>query len=60
MDEVTLENLKVFKDIAQSRRISKGASLNGISQSAASQLIQHLERELGRSEERRVGKECRL
>ncbi len=44
---MTLENLKIFKDIAQTRRISKGAAMNGISQSAASQLIQHLERDLG-------------
>ena len=44
---MSLENLKIFKDIAQSRRISRGAAMNGISQSAASQLIQHLERDLG-------------
>jgi len=44
---VGLENFQIFKDIAQTRRISKGAELNGISQSAASQLIQHLERDLG-------------
>ncbi|MBI3695512.1 MAG: LysR family transcriptional regulator [Acidobacteria bacterium] len=44
---MTLENLKIFKDIAQTKRISRGAALNGISQSAASQLIQHLERDLG-------------
>ena len=47
IDEVTLENLKVFKDIAQTKRISRGAAMNGISQSAASQLLQHLERDLG-------------
>jgi DNA-binding transcriptional LysR family regulator len=44
---VGLENFKIFKDIAQTKRISRGAALNGISQSAASQLIQHLERDLG-------------
>ncbi len=42
-----LENLKIFKDIAQTRRISRGAAMNGISQSAASQLIQHVEKDLG-------------
>ncbi len=34
---VTLEHLKLFKDIVQTRSISRGAQLNGISQSAASQ-----------------------
>ena len=41
------ESLQVFKDIAQSRSFSKGAALNGISQSAASQMVQDLERGLG-------------
>jgi DNA-binding transcriptional LysR family regulator len=44
---VNLEGLKIFKDIAQTRRISEGARRNGISQSAASQLIQQLEKRLG-------------
>jgi len=44
---VTFENTKLFKDIAQLKSISRGASLNGISQSAASQQIQELERQLG-------------
>ena len=44
---MTLENLQIFRDIAQTRRISEGARRNGISQSAASQLIQQLERRLG-------------
>jgi DNA-binding transcriptional LysR family regulator len=44
---MNLESLKVFKDIAQTKRVSRGATMNGISQSAASQLIQHLERHLG-------------
>lgn len=39
--------LKLFKDIAQSRSVSRGAALAGISQSAASQTIQELERDLG-------------
>ncbi len=41
------DNLKLFKDIALSRSISKGAAHNQISQSAASQHIQELERQLG-------------
>ncbi|PYT28491.1 MAG: LysR family transcriptional regulator [Acidobacteria bacterium] len=44
---MTFENTKLFKDIAQLKSISRGASLNGISQSAASQQIQELERQLG-------------
>jgi len=42
-----LERLRVFRDIAQSRSVSKGATLNGISQSAASQYLQDLEQQLG-------------
>ena len=41
------DNIKVFRDISQSKSISRGASLNAISQSAASQQIQELERRLG-------------
>ena len=41
------ESLKLFRDIAQTRSFSKGASLNSISQSAASQQVQELEQELG-------------
>jgi LysR family transcriptional regulator, transcriptional activator of the cysJI operon len=44
---VTLDNLRLTRDIAQDRSVSKAAKLNGISQSAASQAIQELERELG-------------
>ncbi len=44
---MTIDQLKVFKDIAQHRSVSKGAALNGISQSAASQRIQEMERDLG-------------
>jgi len=40
-----LEHLKLFRDIAQARSMSRGAQLNGISQSAASQHIQELERD---------------
>ena len=39
-------HLKLFKDICQGRSVSKGASLNSISQSAASQHIQELEKDL--------------
>ncbi|MCU1272903.1 MAG: transcriptional regulator, LysR family, partial [Bryobacterales bacterium] len=41
------DNIKIFRDISQSKSISRGASLNDISQSAASQQIQELERRLG-------------
>lgn len=40
---MTIETLKLFKDIATSRSVSRGAALNGISQSAASQQIQEIE-----------------
>src|SRR5580704_15846223 len=41
------ERLKLFIDIAQSKSVSKGAVENGISQSAASQQLQELERQFG-------------
>jgi DNA-binding transcriptional LysR family regulator len=41
------ESLKLFRDIAQSRSFSRGAAMNNVSQSAASQHVQELERELG-------------
>jgi DNA-binding transcriptional LysR family regulator len=44
---VTLEHLKLFKDIVQTRSISRGAGLNGISQSAASQHLGEVERVYG-------------
>lgn len=43
---VTFEHLHLFKDIVQTGSVSRGASLNGISQSAASQSIQELEKDL--------------
>ena len=43
---MTIEHLKVFRDIAQSNSISRGATMNGISQSAASQNLKHLEKSL--------------
>ena len=42
-----LERAKLFKDIALTRSVSKGAKLNSISQSAASQHLQDLEEQLG-------------
>lgn len=44
---MSYENLKLFKDIAQNRSFSRGAALNEVSQSAASQHIQELEKTLG-------------
>ena len=41
------DQLRLFKDIAATRSVSKGAALNGISQSAASQRLQELEHEAG-------------
>lgn len=43
---VSFEHVKLFKDVAQTGNMSRGARLNGISQSAASQHIQELEKEL--------------
>jgi DNA-binding transcriptional LysR family regulator len=44
---VNYDSLKLFRDIAQSHSFSKGASLNGFSQSAASQHVQELEKSFG-------------
>jgi len=44
---VNVGNVRLFKDIVQSKSISRGAALNDISQSAASQHLQELERQLG-------------
>jgi DNA-binding transcriptional LysR family regulator len=41
------DRLKLFIDIAHSKSVSKGAAEGGISQSAASQHLQELERQLG-------------
>jgi LysR family transcriptional regulator, transcriptional activator of the cysJI operon len=46
MPPVIFADCKLFRDIVQSRSVSRGASLNQISQSAASQHIQELERRL--------------
>src|SRR5208282_4447309 len=41
------DRLKLFRDVAHSRSISKGAGINGISQSAVSQYLQDLEEQMG-------------
>ncbi len=47
MTRVDLTQLQLFKDIVQTRSISRGALQNGVTQSAASQTVQELERCLG-------------
>jgi LysR family transcriptional regulator, transcriptional activator of the cysJI operon len=42
-----INNFKLFMDMANSKSVSRGAAENGISQSAASQQLQELERQLG-------------
>ena len=44
---VIFEDCKLFRDVAQSRSLSRAAAINGISQSAATQHIQELEKRLG-------------
>jgi LysR family transcriptional regulator, transcriptional activator of the cysJI operon len=41
-----MDNFRLFKDIAHYRSFSRGARLNGVSQSAASQQVRELERQL--------------
>ena len=41
------DRLKLFRDVAHSRSLSKGAALNDISQSAVSQYLQELEEQMG-------------
>ena len=41
---MTLEQFKLFRDIAHTRSVSRGARANGVSQSAASQHLQEAER----------------
>lgn len=43
---VNLDHLRLYRDIAQTRSVSKGAHLNAVSQSAASQHIQEVEKNL--------------
>ncbi len=44
---MNFEHLKLFKDIAQARSVSRGATQNRMSQSAASQHLQEVEARLG-------------
>jgi DNA-binding transcriptional LysR family regulator len=44
---MNLETLKLFCDVVRSRSFSRGAALNAVSQSAASQAINQLEAEVG-------------
>lgn len=44
---MTLEHLKLFRDIALARSVSRGAQISSVSQSAASQHLQETERVLG-------------
>jgi len=44
---VSYESLKLFKDIVQSRSFSRGAAMNSVSQSAASQHVHDLEKITG-------------
>ena len=53
-----LRQLQTFIQIAQMQSFSRTAEMLGYSQSAVTVQIRQLENEL-RSEERRVGKECR-
>lgn len=44
---MTFGQLRLYRDILQARSISRGAAASGISQSAASQHVQELERQFG-------------
>jgi LysR family transcriptional regulator, transcriptional activator of the cysJI operon len=44
---VNVDQLKVFRDIAATRSVSRGAGMNGVSQSAASQMLKSLEKSIG-------------
>jgi DNA-binding transcriptional LysR family regulator len=44
---LSYETIKLFRDIAQTRSFSRGASMNDVSQSAASQHVQEVEKVLG-------------
>lgn len=46
-DAVTLSNLRLIRDVANYQSLSKAAKLSELSQSAASQALQEVERELG-------------
>ncbi len=42
-----VEDFQLFRDIARTKSLSRGAELNGVSQSAASQRVHEIERKLG-------------
>jgi DNA-binding transcriptional LysR family regulator len=42
-----LDHLKLYRDIAEARSVSRGAAANGVTQSAASQHLRELERRYG-------------
>ena len=44
---MSFEHLSLYRDIVQARSLSRGAAMNGISQSAASQQLHELETRLG-------------
>jgi DNA-binding transcriptional LysR family regulator len=44
---MTLDHLKLFRDVALARNVTRGAEICGVSQSAASQQLQETERLLG-------------
>jgi DNA-binding transcriptional LysR family regulator len=44
---LSFESLKIFCDVARFRSFSKAAAANGVTQSAASQVVHHLEERLG-------------
>jgi len=46
LDAVSLSQLKIFRDIAQAKSVSRAAELNHVSQSAASQSLKSLERQV--------------
>lgn len=47
LPDVIFGDCKLFRDVAHARSLSRAAALNGISQSAATQHIQELEKRLG-------------
>ena len=47
MNLVSLESLKIFCDVVRQKSFSRGAALNGVSQSAASQTVSQIEKRLG-------------
>ena len=51
--------LTIFRTVCEEGSMTKAAEKLYMTQPAVSQTIKELEQESGRSEERRVGKECR-